>query len=181
LGTSFRQSLNFTRVLEHEIGHTIGLGHTTVGGSTNNPNIMFASCCSSGTPIPPALGPDDLDGVNTLYPVGGAPPPPTCTYSISPTNASYPTAGGTGTVSVTPSASTCSWSAAVSTATFASITGGASGTGNGTVSYSVQANSGAARSGTLTIAGQTFTISQSALVCTFSLTPTSAAPRAAGA
>jgi hypothetical protein len=42
------------------------------------------------------------------------------------------------------------------------ITGGASGTGNGTVSYSVATNTGASsRSGTLTIAGQTFTVTQS--------------------
>ncbi len=41
------------------------------------------------------------------------------------------------------------------------VTGGASGTGNGTVRLSVQANStGNARTGTVTIAGQTFTIQQ---------------------
>ena len=42
-----------------------------------------------------------------------------------------------------------------------SITSGASGTGNGTVNYSVQANSASsARTGTMTIAGQTFTVTQ---------------------
>jgi sugar lactone lactonase YvrE len=40
------------------------------------------------------------------------------------------------------------------------ITGGSSGTGSGTVSFSVQADTGAARTGTLTIDGLTFTIEQ---------------------
>jgi hypothetical protein len=43
-----------------------------------------------------------------------------------------------------------------------SVTGGANGSGNGTVSFSVAANAGAARSGTLTIAGQTYTVNQGA-------------------
>ena len=41
-----------------------------------------------------------------------------------------------------------------------------SGTGNGTAAYSVDANTGAARSGGLTIAGQTFVVNQAAGVTT---------------
>jgi hypothetical protein len=40
------------------------------------------------------------------------------------------------------------------------ITSGASGSGNGTVAFSIAANTGPARTGTLTIAGSTFTVSQ---------------------
>jgi hypothetical protein len=70
LSESFRQSLDFTRVLTHEIGHTIGLGHTQTDGSVVNPtsNIMYFNCCVTATPTPPALGPDDLLGLNTIYP-----------------------------------------------------------------------------------------------------------------
>jgi len=83
----------------------------------------------------------------------------TCTFSISPTSASAPATGGTGTVSVTATAG-CSWTA-VSNAAFITITAGASGTGNGTVSYSVANNTATtSRTGTLTIAGQTFTVTQ---------------------
>ncbi|HEV2860591.1 MAG TPA: M36 family metallopeptidase [Pyrinomonadaceae bacterium] len=83
----------------------------------------------------------------------------TCTYSISPTSASQPAAGGTGTVSVTAGAG-CNWTAA-SNASFITVTGGASGTGSGTVSYSVAANTGTtSRTGTLTVAGLTFTVTQ---------------------
>jgi len=83
----------------------------------------------------------------------------TCSYSISPTSASYAAGGGTGSVSVTAGAG-CNWTA-VSNATFITITGGSSGSGNGTVSYSVAANTGtSSRTGTMTIAGQTFTVSQ---------------------
>jgi Zn-dependent metalloprotease len=83
----------------------------------------------------------------------------TCTYSINPTSASYAAAGGSGSVTVT-TGSTCNWTA-VSNTTFITITGGASGTGNGTVTYTVASNPGTtSRTGTLTIAGQTFTVTQ---------------------
>ncbi|HEY0172525.1 MAG TPA: M36 family metallopeptidase [Pyrinomonadaceae bacterium] len=83
----------------------------------------------------------------------------TCTYSISPTSASAPAAGGSGTVTVTAGAG-CGWTAS-SNAAFIGITSGASGTGSGTVTYSVGANAGTtSRTGTLTIAGQTFTVTQ---------------------
>lgn len=82
-----------------------------------------------------------------------------CSYSISPTSASAAAAGGTGSVNVSAGA-TCNWTAASNSA-FITITSGANGTGNGTVNYSVAANLGtASRTGTLTIAGQTFTVNQ---------------------
>ena len=83
----------------------------------------------------------------------------TCTYSISPTSASFAAAGGSGTVTVTAGAG-CAWTAS-SNASFITVTGGASGSGGGTVSYSVAANTGTtSRSGTLTIAGRTHTVTQ---------------------
>jgi hypothetical protein len=83
----------------------------------------------------------------------------TCTYSISPSSASYAAAGGSGTVTVTAGAG-CAWTAS-SNASFITVTGGASGSGSGSVSYSVAANGGtASRTGTLTVAGQTFTVTQ---------------------
>jgi hypothetical protein len=83
-----------------------------------------------------------------------------CTYTISPTSASFGASGGSGTVSVSAPAG-CSWTA-TSNASWITITGGSSGSGSGTVTYSVAPNSGASsRTGTMTIAGQTFTVYQS--------------------
>ncbi len=94
-------------------------------------------------------------------------PPPTCTYSISPTSKQFTSSGGTGSVSVTASATTCSRTA-LSYASWITITSGSSGTGSGTVYYSVAANTGTSdRIGTMTIAGKTFTVTQT------SKTPTS--------
>ena len=53
----------------------------------------------------------------------------------------------------------CNWSA-VSNDAWIHVTSGGTGTGNGTVNYTVDANTGAARNGTITIAGQTFTVNQ---------------------
>lgn len=82
-----------------------------------------------------------------------------CNYGVSPTSASFAASGGTGTVNVTAPAG-CAWTASSSFG-FITITSGSSGSGNGTVSYSVSANSGSARTGAMTIAGQTVTITQS--------------------
>ncbi len=83
-----------------------------------------------------------------------------CIYSLSATSQSVGSAGGTGGVNIATS-SGCGWSASSNSA-FITITSPTSGIGNGSVSYAVEANSGAARSGTLTIAGRTDTIYQSA-------------------
>lgn len=68
--------------------------------------------------------------------------------------------GGTGTVNVS-GGTACTWTAS-SNASWISVTSGASGSGSGTVSFSVAANSSSAsRTGTLNIAGQTYTVTQS--------------------
>jgi len=65
------------------------------------------------------------------------------------------------TVAVTPSSSSCTWTA-TSNDTWITINSGSSGTGSGTVNYSYAANTTtSARTGTMTIAGQTFTLNQS--------------------
>jgi WD40 repeat protein len=84
------------------------------------------------------------------------------TYSISPMNVSAAYTRNTGTIRVTAQ-SECSW-AASSKSTWIHITSGPGGSGSGTVTYSVDANPGSSlRIGTLTIAGATCTITQSAL------------------
>lgn len=97
------------------------------------------------------------------------PPPPACTYALSSNSQNVAFGGGTGNVNVT-TGSTCAWTA-TSNAAWITVTAGASGTGNGTVSYLVSPNTGAARSGTITIGGQTFTVNQAALVCSFTVEP----------
>ncbi len=85
--------------------------------------------------------------------------PSACTYTISSNISSFPACGGTGTITVT-TGSTCSWTAS-NTAPWVSISSGATGTGNGTVNYTVAANTGTtSRNAGLTIAGQAFSITQ---------------------
>ena len=84
-----------------------------------------------------------------------------CSYSISPASQTLSASASTNTVNVTASAG-CAWTA-TSNDSFLSINSGASGSGNGTVTYTIAANSiTSPRTGTLTIAGQTFTVTQSA-------------------
>ena len=85
-----------------------------------------------------------------------------CTPGISPTSSDLTTSvAATGSVAVTANAS-CSWQA-TSNATWITITAGAYGSGNGTVSYSVAANTApTSRTGTMTIGGQTFTVTRPA-------------------
>jgi hypothetical protein len=84
-----------------------------------------------------------------------------CNYSLAPTSGPAVSAGGASAVAVT-AGSGCAWTA-VSNSAFVTVTGGSSGSGNGTVNYTVATNSATSpRSGSMTIAGQTFTVSQNA-------------------
>jgi hypothetical protein len=113
--------------------------------------------------------------VLTVTQAAATPPPPACTFSLSPTSQSIGVLGGTATVAVTTTA-TCSWSATTAD-TWIAITSGASGTGNGKVALTIAANLGAARTGTVTIGGQAFTVNQASALpgpgCTYTINPTS--------
>ncbi|HKG81331.1 MAG TPA: M36 family metallopeptidase, partial [Pyrinomonadaceae bacterium] len=83
----------------------------------------------------------------------------TCSFSINPTSGSFAAAGGSASVTVSTTAG-CNWTA-VSNNSFITVTSGASGSGSGTVNYAVAANtSSLSRSGSLTIAGLTHSVSQ---------------------
>lgn len=84
-----------------------------------------------------------------------------CTYSVAPSDASFSPGGGGSSFGVNTQTG-CAWTASVTSgATWITITGGTSGTGNGQVIYGVSPNSGTSqRSGQITAAGQTHTVTQ---------------------
>ena len=92
--------------------------------------------------------------------------------SISPAAAGFASGGGGGAVNVTAPGGV-GWQTFAGTS-WITVTAG-SGSGNGTVSYTVAQNVGPARSSTLTIAGRILTVTQSA---PSSLSVTSVAPPA---
>jgi hypothetical protein len=96
--------------------------------------------------------------------IGGAALPVTqqvsasCGYSLSASGQAFPARGGRGSVAVTAS-NGCSW-VVLNPLNWVTITGSPSGTGAGTVSFTVANNSGATQWGTLYVAGLPFTIQQ---------------------
>jgi uncharacterized repeat protein (TIGR01451 family) len=84
----------------------------------------------------------------------------TCSYIGALSQQSYPITGGIGNLSVGATTG-CAWTATTDSS-WLTVTAGSSGVGGGSVSYAVAPNPGSAsRSGTLTVAGQSFTIAQS--------------------
>jgi hypothetical protein len=132
----------------------------------NQTVTVTQSEAGAAPPPPPSPGP-------------GTPPPPACAYSLSPSDASIGSGGGTGSIAVTAGTG-CAWSATVN-ASWISITGAASGSGNGTVGFRVAGNTGGPRSGTITIADRSFTVTQAAASCSFSINPSSYTAAVGGA
>jgi hypothetical protein len=84
-----------------------------------------------------------------------------CAYQLSATSASAPATGGSGTFNVSTNYSWCAWTPASSAAW---LQVGASGpvTGSNTVPYTVAPNTtSASRTATITVAGATFSVTQS--------------------
>ena len=90
-----------------------------------------------------------------------------CTYGLTASSVAIVAAGGTATVGVTASDAACAWSRASNVA-WITIAQGTSGAGAATLTYTVAPNLGLERTGTLTLAGQTFTVNQAG-GCTFTL------------
>ncbi|HEV2202321.1 MAG TPA: BACON domain-containing carbohydrate-binding protein [Bryobacteraceae bacterium] len=83
-----------------------------------------------------------------------------CTYALSPGGQGFSAPGGAGSVAVTAAAS-CSWTVS-GQPSWITIIGAGGGSGNGAVNFVVAANSGAARSATLSFPGVTFLVDQAA-------------------
>jgi len=83
-----------------------------------------------------------------------------CTYSINPTSIdNFNKNGGTTTAIAVTTGAGCTWTA-TPVDSWITIATGASGMGSGSVTLNIASNPGAARTGTVTIAGQTFTLTQ---------------------
>jgi len=105
-----------------------------------------------GYPLEPAPSP----AIAFSYCAPGAPPP--CNYSLNPFQEGSRSAGGTVTISLT-AASNCPWTA-TSAASWMSVTP-MSGQGNATLTVTIAPNTNVqARTGTVSIADQTFTTTQ---------------------
>ncbi len=110
---------------------------------------------------------NDLQFQMSNFSVSGVQP---CEYSIYPSGQSFDSSAATGSIAVTATAG-CDWTA-TDNAGWISITSGTSETGNGAVSYSVDANTGtSSRTGIITAAGKNFTITQSGISCSYSISP----------
>jgi BACON domain-containing protein/all-beta uncharacterized protein len=103
-------------------------------------------------------------------------PTPVCSITISPGSLTFGSEGGTANVTVTTPAG-CEWSVTTSPGWIA-ITAGATGSGPGTLAYSVAANPATeSRSSALTVGSQSHTITQQGrppAACTYDLSPTRA-------
>lgn len=84
--------------------------------------------------------------------------PSTCTWVMAPPSHVLSANGGNGNVLVIVTGA-CTWTA-VSDVDWITITGGASGTGNGLLQFVAAPSSGAARTGSVTIAGQRYEVTE---------------------
>ena len=125
------------------------LDYGTFGGTSNRLMVYAITAGDSiHDPGPVTIGLlTDLGWVTSISP---------CEYSVSAEYSSlFSKSGGTGSFSVTTQPG-CAWTATEGL-DWASITSGASGTGSGTVTYTVSSNAGGERSGTITVSGESFT------------------------
>jgi hypothetical protein len=148
---------------------------TVTGGASGTSNGTVNYSVATNPSTSPRTGAISVGGVSFTVMQAGAP----CTYSITPTSRSVTSGATTGSFAMSAAAG-CAWTA-TSGASWITVTGTPSGSGNGTVNYSAAANPNTApRTGTITVGGQTFALTQAAAPCTYALSPTSQSVAAGG-
>ncbi|HMV81641.1 MAG TPA: putative Ig domain-containing protein [Blastocatellia bacterium] len=131
-----------------------------VAGNPSNVRIRLRYTGVGGAPAFRASHPNSPDAQELSWGIDFA----IYHYLLTPTSNNFPITGGTGNVVVATSANVPSpqgaWTA-VSNVPWIVVAGSGGGTGNGSVGYMVATNtSGSPRTGTMTIAGKTLTITQ---------------------
>jgi hypothetical protein len=152
------------------VGTTPRIGNVTIAGqpvtiTQSAPTLAPAPAPGTGSAPSPTPTP--------------SPVPPPCIYAITPNTFTVGASGGVGPTVSVAAASGCMWGA-VSNDSWITVTTGAIGNGNGTVTFTVAANPTNARTGTITIAGQTLTVTQGTN-CTFLLNRSNVTVPLAGA
>jgi hypothetical protein len=132
---------------------------SVVVGASGTGNGMVQFSVAPNTATSPRTGTLAIAG--QVFTVTQAGTTPTCTFTVAPTNVNAPAESGSHSVTVTASDASCRWEARAN-AGWIEVTSASKGSGSDEVSFSVAANTGAAREGTLTIAGQTVTVDQAA-------------------
>ena len=140
----------------HEIGHNFNAKHSD--GYCGD-SIMSAYIGTNFSFCPYSRG--QIKNYNTANSVCLTRVQVPCSYTLTSTGRSFTPSGGSDSVGVTTDISTCRWTAR-SNVDWITISAGSSGTGSGTVSFTVAANMGVSRTGTLTIADSAYTVTQNA-------------------
>ncbi|MBI4902139.1 MAG: VCBS repeat-containing protein [Acidobacteria bacterium] len=167
-----------------QMGVLVGNGNGTFQSETFVPNTGNGSSFVVAADMNKDLKPDIVfgaggaNGAFVAMILNAAAAAPTCTFAASQTAYSAAAAGQTLYGTLSASAGTCAFTGQPS-ASWLTLTPTA---GTGTTSYAIIAapNTGVARTGTVTIGGQTITISQAAPACPFSLAPFTLSPPPAG-
>lgn len=102
-----------------------------------------------------------------------APTTPTCTWTVTSSTVSFAAGGGSGTATIATGGS-CQWSVTADSA-WVSFPGGTSGVGPTTLQFTIAANNDAStRKATLTVGGQTLSVSQEGRApCQYAVAPAS--------
>jgi hypothetical protein len=157
-------------------------GYAVVAGYTYSSDLVGASLGFQRT-LP--------QGAQNAFIAKLSDPPAGCSYTVSPTTFTFGTSGGTGTVNVTAAAG-CPWVASqgglaylqptTGTAPYMTGTGNTTGSGNGSVNFTVPVALNVSDSGyvgQLSVAGQIITVKQN-VGCSLSISPASATFAASG-
>ena len=145
---------------------------TLLAAGTHNGTLTFTSAGASNSPA----------NIPVTVTVSAA---VVCRFSLSPTAGTALAAGGPSQFSVGfgfGSSATCGWTVdTASIPAWITLTSAASGTGSGSVQFTVQPNAGTtSRVGVITVNGLAYTLTQFGTTCSFTIVPLTSSTSSAG-
>jgi hypothetical protein len=142
------------------VSNTSWITITSGAAGSGNGTVRVTAAANTGTSS--RSGTATIAGQTFTFQQAAAAAPPACTYEINPTAVNVPVKGDNDLRVAVTTTATCAWTAASNVA-WISVKAGSSGTGNGEVRLDVESKPPlplGARTGTATIAGRTFTVTQ---------------------